>query len=195
VLDNSGTGDEWTIARRIHALTKRLAAHPGQEARHSILSLSFGAPALDHPHLLAKVIGDIQAIGVVVVASAGNDAMSRPVFPAALPDVVGVGAVSTYGPAPFSNFGAWVSACAPGVDLVSTFFTWHDPPDLDFKGWAIWSGTSFAGPIVASAIARLTMTAPTVFDRTITAKEAKRRLIEPPWLLRIPGLGTVVNLV
>lgn len=78
---------------------------------------------------------------------------------------------------------------------MSTFFTWHDPPDLNFRGWAIWSGTSFAGPIVASAIARLTMTAPTVLNRTITTNEAKRRLIDPPWLLHVPGLGTVVNQV
>ena len=56
VLNNSGIGDEWTIARRIHALTKRLAAHPERIGRHSVLSLSFGAPVLDHPHLLAHVV-------------------------------------------------------------------------------------------------------------------------------------------
>ena len=115
VLENTGEGDEWTIARRIHHLAQALAHHPNpDEAKQSILSLSFGAPVLDHPHLLAKVVSDIQALGVVVVASAGNDAMSRPVFPAALPNVVGVGALGPFGPASFSNFGAWVSACAPG---------------------------------------------------------------------------------
>jgi subtilisin family serine protease len=196
VLDNSGIGDEWRIARRIHALTTRLAEHPDPVGRQSVLSLSFGAPVLDHPHLLAHVVSAIQAEGVVVVASAGNDAMSRPVFPAALPGVVGVGALSPAGPAPFSNFGPWVNACAPGVDLVGIFFNWSEHPEhLRFRGWAIWSGTSFAGPIVAGAIARLTMTAPILFNRTIPTAEARRRLIDPAWLLRIPDLGTVVNLL
>jgi Subtilase family len=188
VLDNSGAGDEWTIARRIHALARALAGSPDRE--YSILSLSFGAPVLEHPYLMAQVISDIQSLGVVVVASAGNDAMSRPVFPAALPDVVAVGALGASGPAPFSNYGPWVNACAPGVDLVSTFFTWTPPPvGPPFRGWAIWSGTSFAGPIVAAALARL------IGDRAITAREARWRLIDQAWLMRIPDLGTVVNLL
>ncbi len=195
VLDHFGVGDEWTIARRIHALTNGLALRH-DEARHSILSLSFGAPVLQHPHLLAHVVSGIQALGVVVLASAGNDAMSRPVFPAAFPGVVGVGAFGPTGPAAFTNFGPWVDACAPGVDLVGIFFSWSDRPEhLRFRGWAIWSGTSFACPIVAGAIARLVTTAPVVFNHTLTAADAKRRLLEPPWLLRIPNLGTVVNLL
>jgi subtilisin family serine protease len=122
--------------------------------------------------------------------------MSRPVFPAAFPGVVGVGAFGPTGPAAFTNFGPWVDACAPGVDLVGIFFSWSDRPEhLRFRGWAIWSGTSFACPIVAGAIARLVTTAPVVFNHTLTAADAKRRLLEPPWLLRIPNLGTVVNLL
>jgi hypothetical protein len=193
VLDNSGVGDEWTIARRIHALARRLSHAPDPE--HSILSLSFGAPVLDHPFLLAHVIGEIQSTGAMVVASAGNDAMSRPVFPAALPGVMGVGALGPVGPAPFTNYGPWVDACAPGVDLVSAFFTWNRTPGLDFRDWAIWSGTSFAGPIVAGTLARLIMTAPHLLGHTISAKGARRRLIEAPWLMRIPDLGTVINVV
>jgi len=187
VLSNSGAGDEWTVAKRIHHLTKKLATVPA-EAEHSILSLSFGAPVLDHPHLLAHVIGDIQALGVVVVASAGNDSMPYPNFPAALPDVVGVGALSPVGAAPFSNYGPWVDACAPGADLVSCFFTW-DGPQGRFEDWSIWSGTSFAGPIVAASIARI------MIDTGCTAKLARSRLLDPPWLMRVPNLGVVVNSV
>ena len=51
------------------------------------------------PQLLAGAIADIQAKGVVVVASAGNDGTCEPMFPAALPGVVSVGAVGPDGPA------------------------------------------------------------------------------------------------
>jgi Subtilase family len=185
VLSNSGAGDEWTVAKRIHHLRKKLSGSAAL-AEHSILSLSFGAPVLDHPHLLAHVIADIQALGVVVVASAGNDSMPYPNFPAALPDVVGVGALSPVGAAPFSNYGPWVDACAPGTDLVSCFFHWHGPQGK-FEDWAIWSGTSFSGPIVAASIAR------SMIETGSTAERARSRLIDPPWLMGIPNLGVVVN--
>jgi subtilisin family serine protease len=168
-------------------LTKKLAAS-AVTAEHSILSLSFGAPVLDHPHLLAHAIADIQALGVVVVASAGNDALPYPNFPAALPDVVGVGALSPFGPAPFSNYGPWVDACAPGTDLVSCFFKW-DGPQGRFDDWSIWSGSSFSGPIVAASIAR------SMIETGSDADQAMRRLIQPPWLMTIPNLGVVVNTV
>jgi subtilisin family serine protease len=61
----------------------------------------------------------------------------------------------------FSNFGDWVTAWAPGVDIVSTFFHHNGPavpiggldPD-NYTGWAEWSGTSFAAPQVAGSIAK-----------------------------------------
>jgi subtilisin family serine protease len=187
VLSNSGAGDEWTVAKRIRHLTKKLAAS-AVTAEHSILSLSFGAPVLDHPHLLAHVITDIQALGVVVVASAGNDSLPYPNYPAALPDVVGVGALSPFGPAPFSNYGPWVDACAPGTDLVSCFFKW-DGPQGKFDDWSIWSGSSFSGPIVAASIAR------SMIETGSDALRATRRLLQPPWLMGIPNLGVVVNTI
>ena len=74
--------------------------------------------------------------------------------------MVGVGAVDADGRSVFSNFGPWVDASAPGVDVVSTFFTEFDDTDADgvcvdrYRGWASWSGTSFAAPKVAGAIAQ-----------------------------------------
>ena len=100
----------------------------------------------------------IQQAGTVVVAAAGNDSTCRVTWPAALPGVIAVGALGPSGPAPFTNYGSWVT-CAPGVDVISNFFDdvdKHDdknPATSDFHGWAKWSGTSFAAPIVAAAIA------------------------------------------
>ena len=87
-----------------------------------IVVMSFGTFCTDDdpgllrtwmPRLLGEAVG---------VAAAGNLQSCRPYFPAALPGVVGVGGLDRGGPAWFSNFGSWVDACAPAVNVVSTFF-------------------------------------------------------------------------
>ena len=134
--------------------------------------------------------------GAVVVASAGNDATCLPTYPAALPGVVSVGAIGPSGPAPFTNYGRWVRACAPGVDLVSTFFSGFDGPEVSapgqpdpdrFDGWARWSGTSFSAPIVVACLAR------TVYRTGCSPRQAVAQLIDAPGLGAMPWLGTVVN--
>ena len=88
----------------------------------------------------------------------------------------------------------WVTACAPGVDIVSRFFDGIDVHDdgnaatADFRGWARWSGTSFSAPIVVAAIAREAA----IYGITVAA--AAERVVYDKRLLRMPGLGTVVNL-
>ena len=132
------------------------------------------------------------------VRSAGNDSCCRPTYPAALPGVVGVGALGPCGPAPFTNHGPWVRACAPGTDIVDSFFLeWNGseqplsggPDPDDFHGWARWSGTSFSAPIVAGVLAR------EMLLNGCTAQEAVGRVVDAPWLLRLPGLGTVIDTV
>jgi len=184
VLSNYGAGDEVAIAQRIDV------------ADADLLSLSFGGYALAHMNVLAAAISNAQAKGTVVVASAGNDGICRPSLPAALPSVVSVAALGPNGPARFSNYGPWVRACAPGVDIVSSFFTRFDgketaPPggvDPDkFASWARWSGSSFSAPIVVAALAR-------ELQLGLTPAQAVERVIDAPGLLRIPDFGTVVNL-
>jgi len=191
VLSTFGDGDEASI---VHCLRNLGISDPA----HTILNLSFGGYVLEHPWALARAIRQLQSAGVVVVASAGNDGTCRPTFPAALPGVISVGAVGPNGPAPFTNYGSWVRACAPGVDLLSTFFDHFNgrgqasaggsDPDK-FAGWAIWSGTSFAAPVVVGALAR------TMIEAGCTGREAVARVIDAPALLRINGLGTVVNVI
>lgn len=96
----------------------------------------------------------------VLVAAAGNEATSEPRYPAALKGVVGVGALDLPGThrARFSNFGPWVDCCAVGVDVFGPYVTGLGGPMPDgsqpaFKGWATWSGTSFATPYVSGLIA------------------------------------------
>ena len=82
----------------------------------------------------------------------------------------------------------------PGVDVISNFFDDvdkhddHNPATADYHGWARWSGTSFAAPIVAAAIAR------EVSLYGISAQAAADRVVHDKRLFRMPNLGTVVNM-
>ncbi|MET0728881.1 MAG: S8/S53 family peptidase [Acidimicrobiales bacterium] len=187
VLTNYGEGDEVAVARRVHALAGAV----------DLINLSFGGYAMERMHTLAAAVRRATTLGTAVVASAGNDSTCRPTFPAALPGVVGVGAIGPAGPAPFTNYGPWVRACAPGVDVVSWFFSAFEGQktaaqgELDpdsFESWARWSGTSFAAPIVTAALAREMGT------YEVNAAQAVHRVIDARGLLRLPDLGTVVNI-
>lgn len=117
---------------------------------------------------------------VLVVAAAGNDHTQRPFYPAAYDWVVGVGALDEDGAVScFSNTGSWVDVYAHGRDLVNAFpsgvYRYHEPPNApgtaQFDGLAMWSGTSFATPIVSGEIAAH-------MSRTgLTAREAKDDLL------------------
>lgn len=113
----------------------------------------------------------------VVVAPAGNQNSRTPFYPAAFhlngahQNVIGVGSISPGGTrSKFSNYGPsgtpWVACCTQGEGVLSSFIThWQGetedaeansayPVKRFTSGWARWSGTSFAAPKVAAAIAR-----------------------------------------
>jgi hypothetical protein len=129
---------------------------------------------------------------LVVVAAAGNlpsaatgeassrDA-SRRFWPAACDDVIGVGAVSGDDAtdwADWSSKGSWIQFAANGKDLLSTYLdrtVVRERTEIDFNGWATWSGTSFSAAIVTGAIAR-TMTDPITMTKPL--KERARIAVE-----------------
>lgn len=179
-----------------------------------VLNLSLaGYNEDDRPSLvLADQVKRMVAGGWLIVASAGNHGSCRLAWPAALPDVVAVGAYGSCGPAWFSNYGAWVDASAPGVDVVAGY------PDLsglptrnvaeierpdgttqlltteDFgTGWASWSGTSFAAPFVAARLAGVLQAEPPATDRAIAIAKALHQVIGDPKLPRLPYFGTLVR--
>jgi subtilisin family serine protease len=170
VLTSFGDGDDATIESGLRQALKAIAPRA-----YDVVVLSLGAYTLDDRFPpLAAVIRRVAAGDTVVVASAGNDASPRPCYPAAIPEVVAVGALDGARRAWFSNFGPWVDACAPGVDVVSTYFCdevdGDGPAATRFDGWASWSGTSFAAPKVAATIAQ------DMYLNGGTAKDAWRRL-------------------
>lgn len=191
VIAPLGDVRELDIVEAIEAQTA-----PEEGDRPDIISMSFGGPASEHAPALRTAIAAARLAGIVLVASAGNDGICAPQYPAAFDEVVGVGAVGPDGPPPWTNYGDWVDACAPGVELVSAFFRAFDGDfpmmntvDIDrFAEWACWSGTSFSAPVVVAALAREMVVG------ACDAAEAVGRVVRAPHLMRIPCLGTVVNI-
>lgn len=104
-----------------------------------------------------------------------NDYQIAQAAEASIAPHVAVGALnpSNRSVAMFSNVGPWVSTYAPGVSIVSTlpssfrgslqadlsvrdYDRWRETLDIDDfgSGFAVWSGTSFAAPLVAGLIAK-----------------------------------------
>jgi len=151
-LDDSGLGDEESLVTAIGRLD------PGV----SIINLSLGYFTQDDS-VPEPVKNTVTQLGkdVVVVASAGNSAGSRMSWPAALPEVLAVAAVTKdpksgqLAATTYTNFGSWVGACAEG-ERVSTYVKGQmqlSTGPIPFVGYARWRGTSFAAPHVAGRLA------------------------------------------
>jgi len=133
------------------------AIYYGVQNNANVINMSFDTKTASTE--LKNALDYANQLGVVSVASAGNDGMQETVYPAALQnDVMGVASVgsttATDGTrSTFSNFGnAIVWVAAPGEEIVTTY-----PFSTYAAGW----GTSFSAPFVsgASALARSLKTA------------------------------------
>jgi hypothetical protein len=113
----------------------------GQKPVPVVVNLSFGGPESAQ---LARAVRRVQ-LESRIVAAAGNDGATRPVYPAAYPGVVAVTAVDVRRRRwPRANTGEFVAIAAPGVDV------WT----IDGQGNGYYaSGTSFAAAHVSAAIA------------------------------------------
>lgn len=133
VLDSAGSGNYGDVASGIVYATDNGA---------KIINLSLGGSSSSST--MTNAVNYALSRGVVVVASAGNNANNVPTYPAAIPGVI---AVSASGQddnlASFSSYGSNVYVSAPGVSIISTY--------LD-GGYATMSGTSMAAPVVSGLI-------------------------------------------
>jgi Subtilase family len=196
-IDSDGIGSEVAVAcRMIEAV----------EAGNQIINLSLGCQAQDDFPPVAlqaamTVIGELDAgkpdAGkTIVVAAAGNTGSTRPFWPAAFPGVISVAGLNpNMTPSPWSSHGFWVTFSTVGQGLLSTYVSGQlspliDPAQTVFPSpnpFAVWSGTSFAAPQIAGAIAQLAQ-AP-----GIALHEALGQLLEVA--VPIPGFGRAVQIL
>lgn len=200
---------------QIAELVRRAADGEKGGHRLDVLSLSMGyyhetpEDKLVDP-TFRKLFRLMGKAGCAVVASAGNEATARPLYPAAFGPwrnakkkpsddhvpIVSVGALNPNGTvALFSNTGPWVRTYQRGAAVMSTmppfqgglepaartraFGLTRESIDLDdFRGgFGLWSGTSFAAPLMAGKIAASMLDA----MPSAKAKETREHAVARVW--------------
>jgi serine protease len=92
--------------------------------RADIINLSLGGP--DYSAGFQDLMNEVREAGVIVVAASGNEDTDSPSYPAALNNVISVGAVNINKQrASYSNYGRDLDVMAPGGD---------NTPDIDGDG-------------------------------------------------------------
>jgi hypothetical protein len=169
-----------------------------RSGRYDIVSLSAGGyTRFDVPNLAGPAVAAALADNekTLLLAAAGNDHTRRPFYPAALREVVGVGALGfdLQRRAWFSNHGRWVDVWALGEGHVNAYpngtYTYNEPPrkgyQMSFSNeLARWSGTSFATPLVAGLVAAEMTRTGTTSRRAMDALLARAVVV--------PGAGPAV---
>lgn len=161
-LDSDGIGSEVDVACAMVRAVREGA---------QLLNLSLGMETLDdQPPVVFEValeLIDEEAAKtgreVLVVAAAGNFGHARPCWPAALRRVIAVaGLTQDLAPAAWSTRGPWVDCSTIAEGVRSTYVKGREHPQVDPQpdkfgdnAWALWTGTSFAAPQVAGALAHI----------------------------------------
>lgn len=100
-----------------------------------------------------NVVNIVWGNGAVIVASAGNQNVNQPRYPASYDNVVNVAATNSGDiKASFSNYHSTVDVSAPGDGIISTL--WNNT-------YANYSGTSMSSPIAAGLVALIKAKNPT----------------------------------
>ncbi len=98
-----------------------------------VINLSWGSET--RSRFLADTLSYARANEVLPVAAAGNDGVEQPMYPAAYPGVIGIGATNPDGtPWAQSNRGAHIYLAAPGV---AQFSVGHQGPPGQYAGTSI----------------------------------------------------------
>jgi subtilisin family serine protease len=192
VLGIDGSGFSFDIAQGILYAAGLPAAGAGgalvqASSRASVINVSLGGyfPSTGLRNAVAAAV----AAGSLIVASAGNDAVDVPAYPAAFPNVIGVAALGMDGAlATYSNAGSYVSVAAPGGDFRLDDFGGGGVlgAGWDFvrgrANFVIGYGTSAAAPYVSGVAALVLAQNP-----SMTAAQVRSRI--ETYATRGPGLS------
>jgi serine protease len=176
VLDDEGNGTFFDVSEGVDFAVRNGA---------KVINMSLGGP--DNSVALRQAVDRAVQAGVTVVAAAGNDGRGRVDFPAALPNVIGVGAVDQRKAlAPYSNFGPEIDVVAPGGDTRrdddndgfrdAVYQQMPDPEFVEIGRYDVFDyfglqGTSMATPHVSAMAALL-------YSQGITEPAAVQAAIE-----------------
>jgi thermitase len=144
-FSSNGTGYLSNIVAALYYATQHHA---------NVVNMSFDLTS--NSPSLTQAISYANRAGVVLVAAAGNESTSAPVYPAALNSyVVGIASTTNWDTrSTFSNYGSVdVQIAAPGENIISTF-----PGGT----YASASGTSFSSPLVAGTAALMLSAKPSL---------------------------------
>jgi thermitase len=134
VFDDNGYTSNFTIMSSIEFALKHGAR---------VMSLSWGSET--RSDFLETALNYAHSQGLIVVASAGNEPTGKPVYPAAFPSVIGVGALAPDGKSwENSNYGDFVSLYAPGFATLPVGYKGDPGP---------YAGTSISAAYAANVIA------------------------------------------
>lgn len=121
-----------------------------------IINMSLGWPRSLETKALRDAVYYALGNNVPIVAAAGNNNSSEPLYPCAYDGVICVGATTINGKfASFSNFGGHVDTVAPGEGILGLHPVLLEPDFFPVPGFELRSGTSQSAPYVAGLIAAL----------------------------------------
>jgi len=190
VLGKGGAGDDYGIEQAIR-FAARLSNDSGMlpAKKADIINLSLGGPEVSSS--FRKTITDAYNVGVIIVAAAGNEGVNTPMYPAALAEVVSVGAVDINKQHPdYSNYGTTLKAVAPGGARTADLNGDGIPDGImstvgkDDKGQAVqytyetMMGTSMASPHAAGVIALMKAVNPALTPKQVSALLASSKITE-----------------
>ena len=157
VLDGTGTGDSFTLAKAIYEAV---------DGGAKVVNMSLGSSG--DCTVVREAVAYALSKNIAVVAAAGNEAINRVAYPAAYDGVVAVGSVDgdpinsqhLY----FSNRGKAVDVVAPGFAVMAD---WPGGKMVEV------SGTSASTAIVSGAIAALMSK-----ERGLTGRQAAELIVQ-----------------
>ena len=164
--------------------------------RVQIINMSLGGRSSE---IVFEAIQKARNAGVVLVASAGNDAKDAFfVYPAAYDGVISVAALNDKGElAGYSNFGASIDVSAPGGtsssgagQVLSTYASGRVSIGVA-ESYEYISGTSMAAPVVSGVIALMKSIDPTLSSSDIYAQIVSGGILDPVSEPATMGYGSI----